>query len=224
MAADLGTLRSLNAERWAAAKLTRPGFASVAKSLVAPIAKARYVAVQNKTGVPWFFIAVVHERESSQRWDRSLAQGDPWNAVSVHVPAGRGPFVSWEDAAIDALVNCSPRSAMNKDWSAGGLLTALEQYNGLGYAMRGLPSPYIWSGTNQYKSGKYVRDGVFDPNVVDQQLGCAGLLLAMMTIDPTIRIGGVVPPKPTPAPAPKPAPQLSLVQRIANLIISIFRR
>lgn len=223
--ADLSTLRKLNAERWAHARLTRPGFASVAKALVSPVAKGRYMAVQNRTGVPWFFIAVVHERESSQRWDRSLAQGDPWNAVSVHVPAGRGPFTSWEEAAVDALVNCPPRAAKNTDWSPGGLLTMLEQYNGLGYAVRGLPSPYVWSGTDQYKSGKYVRDGVFDADVVDQQLGCAGLLMSMMTLDPTIKIGAAPPPKPTPAPqpaAPQPAP--SLIQRLVAVLASIFRR
>jgi lysozyme family protein len=84
--------------------------------------------------VPWAFIAVAHERESSQDWTGILAQGDPWNRVSVHVPAGRGPFKSWEDAAIDALVNCAPHAAQNKDWSIGGTLTMLEQYNGLGYA------------------------------------------------------------------------------------------
>ena len=76
---------------------------------------------------------------------------------------GEGRSGSWEEAAIDALVNCAPRAARNKDWSIGGTLTKLEQYNGLGYAARGRPSPYIWSGTDQYKSGKYVRDGVYDP-------------------------------------------------------------
>ena len=182
---DLVALRAANARRWAAARPMR-NFSSVAKHLVEPVAKSRYVAVSKKTGVPWWFIAVAHERESSQSWKGSLAQGDPWNKVSVHVPAGRGPFNSWEDAAVDALVNCAPFAARNKDWSIGGSLTMLEQYNGLGYFKRGLPSPYIWSGTDQYKSGKYVRDGVFNPGAVDQQLGCAGLIMAMMALDPSI--------------------------------------
>lgn len=59
----------------------------------------------------------------------------------------------------------------------------------IGYASRGRPSPYIWAGTDQYVSGKYVRDGVYDPNAVDQQLGCAGMLLAMMQIDSSIKFG-----------------------------------
>jgi hypothetical protein len=110
------------------------------------------------------------------------------------VPIGRGPFKSWEEAAYDALVNCPPYASRNKDWTPGGLLTLLEGYNGFGYAARGLPSPYIWSGTDQYKSGKYVADHVFDPNVVDKQLGCAGVLLAMQQLDATIKFE-----------APKPA-------------------
>jgi hypothetical protein len=103
----------------------------------------------------------------------------------VHVPAGRGPFISWEAAAVDALVNCSAYAARNADWSIGQALTKLEEYNGLGYAARGQPSPYLWSGTDQYRSGKYVRDGVYDANAVDSQLGCAGLLKAMAALDPS---------------------------------------
>ena len=69
----------------------------------------------------------------------------------------------------------------------------LEEYNGLGYASRGVPSPYVWSGTDQYRSGKYVRDGVYDPNAVDSQLGCAGLLMAMMALDRSIDFGSKLP-------------------------------
>jgi lysozyme family protein len=131
---DLIALKAANAN------LNR-NFSSVAAHLVSPVAKARYQAVEAKTGVPWFVIAVIHERESSQDWTGSLAQGDPWNRVSVHVPAGRGPFKSWEDAAVDALVNCPPYAARNKDRSTGGLLTMLEQYNGVGYANKGRRRP-----------------------------------------------------------------------------------
>ena len=181
------TLKTANAKRWANAKVTR-NFSTIAKNLVA--SKPRYQKVEAKTGVPWFVIAVIHMRESSQSWLGSLAQGDPWNRVSTHVPKGRGPFNSWEEAAIDALVNCAPYASRNKDWSVGGTLALLEGYNGLGYASRGRASPYIWAGTNQYTSGKYVADGVFDPNHVDTQPGCAGMILAMMAIDPSIKLGG----------------------------------
>jgi lysozyme family protein len=181
---DLVALKAANEKRWASAKLTA-NYSRIAKALVD--AKPRYQSVETKTGVPWPVIAVIHMRESSQSWGRSLAQGDPWDRVSTRVPAGRGPFKSWEEAAIDALANCAPYLARNRDWSIAETLTKLEQYNGLGYAARGRPSPYIWSGTSQYKSGKYIRDGVYDPHAVDRQPGCAGLLIEMMALDASIR-------------------------------------
>lgn len=182
---DLTALRMRNAARWARVRLTRgPEFSRPAAKAVAN--KASYGEIEARTGVHWVFVAVTHYRECSQDFSRSLAQGDPWNERSRHVPAGRGPFRSFEDAAVDALVNCAPRAATNTDWSIAGMLTLLERYNGLGYFKRGLPSPYIWSGTDQYTRGKYVADGKFDPNVVDKQLGCAGLILAMQKLDSSI--------------------------------------
>ena len=169
-----------NAQRWASAKLTRgPEFTPVAKRLT--VNQARYKGITTKTGVPWFVIAVIHEREAGYdpQFTRNIANGEPWNRQTKLVPKGRGPFDNFEEAAYDALVNCAPYAAKNKDWSAGGTLSLLERYNGLGYHNRGLPSPHIWSGTDQYKKGKYVADGVFDPEKVDKQLGCAGLLMAM---------------------------------------------
>jgi lysozyme family protein len=224
---DIITLKAANAQRWASARLTW-NFASVAKHLVSLDAKSRYQAVAAKTGVPWPAIAVIHERECSQDWTGSLAQGDPWNRVSVHVPAGRGPFKSWEEAAVDALNNCAPYAGRNKDWSIAGLLTKLEEYNGLGYAARGVPSPYVWSGADQYRSGKYVRDGVYDPHAIDGQLGCAGLLMAMMALDPTITFTGVTltPADPkTPGPEPsvtKPA-KGSIGAWIASILSAILK-
>lgn len=218
-----------NAARWKVAKLTRAAeMTPVAKRLVA--AKARYKAVEAKTNVPWFIVAVIHQRESSQNFERSLAQGDPWNAVSTHVPKGRGPFPNWEAAAIDALVICPPHAAQWTDWSPGGAMTLLELYNGLGYCSRGLPSPYVWSGTDQYAKGKYVSDGVFDPNAVDKQLGCAGLLLAMQVVDPTIHLGAVaehLPVTPVPPVVPKPMtppPQPGWLAALGHAIASIFKR
>lgn len=218
---DLVALKAANEKRWANAKLTA-NYATIAKSLVA--VKSRYQAVEVKTGVPWAVIAVIHERESSQNWGRSLAQGDSWDRVSVHVPAGRGPFKSWEEAAVDSLVNCAPYAARNKDWSIGGSLTKLEEYNGLGYASRGKPSPYLWAGTNQYTSGKYVRDGVYDPNVVDRQPGCVNLLLEMMALDPSITFTGAkITPPPIPAEKPLPA-QSNWLSSLISAFVSIFKR
>jgi lysozyme family protein len=133
MSVDLGSLKARNRVRWSVAKITRgPEFAPVAKRLVA--AKDRYQSVSRRTGVPWFVIAVIHEREASQNWNTQLGQGDPLNRVSTHVPKGRGPFPTWEDGAYDALALCAPFAAKWRDWTPGGTMTLLEEYNGLGYA------------------------------------------------------------------------------------------
>jgi lysozyme family protein len=201
MPTDLAALKALNAQRWANAKLTRgPEFVAPATKAFAN--KARYQSIETRCGVSWLFIAVSHYRESTQNFSKSLAQGDPWNQVSTHVPAGRGPFASFEDAAVDALVNCAPHAATNTDWSIAGMLTLLERYNGLSYANAGRPSPYVWSGTTIYDppngpGGKVLVDhGPIEDiypsgprkgqRVVDLQLGCAGLIMAIMKLDPSI--------------------------------------
>lgn len=217
--ADIPALIARNAQRWKDAKLTRgPEFAPVARRLSAN--RERYQAIADKTDIPyWQVVAVIHEREAGYdpHFKANIAQGDPWNEKSTHHPAGRGPFQSWEDAAYDALVNCAPYAARNKDWSAGGTLTLLERYNGLAYANAGVPSPYIWSGTDQYKIGKVTRDhGPIEP-VVDKQLGCAGLLMAMgVTFDVAIP-----PPPDIPAPQPAPTPT-SFWQELIAAALSIF--
>lgn len=204
MAINIPALTEQNSARWSKAKLTRAAeFMTPAKVAVAN--KGRYLAIARAAGMPdiaWVFIAVSHYRESSQNFSKSLAQGDAWNKESIHVPAGRGPFKSFEDAAVDALVNCGPHAARLKDWSIGGMLTNLERFNGVGYYIRELPSAYVWSGTDKYEKGKFVADGVFDPNKVDQQLGVAGLILTMMQLDPSIRFDG-----PAPQVQPKPVVQ-----------------
>ena len=186
---DLAKQKAVELQRWQLAHI-RPEWQqlinTVARHLVDPGAKTRYQAVAQTTSVPWPVIAVIHERESSQSWTASLAQGDPWNRSSIHVPKGRGPFHSWEEAAVDALENCAPFAAKWTDWSISGALCLLEQYNGEGYWMHGIPSPYLWSGTDQYRRGKYTADGHLDLFAVDRQTGCAALLMGMAVLDSTV--------------------------------------
>ncbi|HEY2810539.1 MAG TPA: hypothetical protein VGJ00_04020 [Rhabdochlamydiaceae bacterium] len=175
------------------------GLANVAKRLINPMAKERYQYIEATTGVPWFIIAVIHEREASQNFSRQLAQGDPLSQVSTHVPKGRGPFLNHPNdppghdafyrGALDALIDCAPHASKWKDWSPGGALTLLEEYNGLGYYNKGIPSPYVWSGSDQYTTGKYVADGVFSSTTIDVQPGCAPIIKIMMQLDPTIKFG-----------------------------------
>lgn len=206
---DINTLYEANAKRWAACSITRgPEYHTPVERIQA--AENRYKRVQAMTGVSWVFVACTHYRESNLNFNTQLGQGDPLGAVSTHVPKGRGPFSTFEDGCYDALVNCAPFAARIHDWSLPDMLTILEMYNGLGYARRGVPSPYVWSGTDQYTSGKYIRDGVYDQGTVDKQLGVAGLIKALPDVSTVLATN--IPPiviKPSTASVAPPGPILN---------------
>jgi lysozyme family protein len=202
---DIAALTAANAKRWKAMHINddrRNEIDVVARRLIS--GKSRYQEISAATGVPWSVVAVIHEREASGSWGANIAQGDPWNRVSTHVPAGRGPFISFKAAAIDALTKCPPYAGAWRDWSPGGAMTLLEQYNGLAYASHGVPSPYVWSGTDQYTTGKVLVDhGPIMP-VADKQLGCAALIYRMAQIDSSAGFDGASA-KPPALPLPHPA-------------------
>lgn len=199
-------LINLNQKRWNDAHIPAnkgPAFKTVADTLMRPENRYQYQSVSDrlqKEGyiIPWWFIAVAHYREAgfdehgNPRWDTYLGNGQPLNKKTTIVPKGRGPFKTWADGAVDALVNAPPYAAKNTDWSVGGALTKLEEYNGLGYFNKGKSSPYIWSGTDQYVKGKYVADGAYNPNYIDKQLGCAGILKFMGVFKAPVGVGTTV--------------------------------
>lgn len=128
--------------------------------------KSRYQSVASQTGVPAELIAAIHWREASGNFNRRLHDGGSLSGYS-----------SWEASAVDALSGGYGNIDLNdiNTW-----YDFAERYNGLGYKNKGLPSPYVWAGTTNYTSGKYVADGVFDPGYVDQQLGVAVMLKAIL--------------------------------------------
>lgn len=191
----LDNLKSANLKRFVNVKLTK-NYSSIVNKILAN--KERYVAVQNKTRVPWPVIAAIHVREASMSFNTQLAQGDPLNQISIHVPKGQGPYFgkdAWERAALIALEDTG--GTKWGDWTAGGWTTFLEKYNGLGYANKGRPSPYVWAGTNQYTSGKYIADGEYSSTAVDTQPGCANLILALAKLDPSINVNNLSISKPS---------------------------
>ena len=126
--------------------------------------------------VPWPVIACIHSLEGSLRWDNNLHNGQSWDRKTTIVPKGRGPFSSWEEAAMDALF--LKKRIIPKEWTIEATLDFLERYNGLGYRKyhKDVNTPYLWSGTNQYSKGKYVRDGEYDPSAVSKQVGAVLIL------------------------------------------------
>ncbi len=129
--------------------------------------KSRYEAVESATGVPAELIAAIHWREASGNFNSRLHDGGSLSGYS-----------SWEEAAIDALTSGS-YGTITEDISSW--YDFAEHYNGMGYSNRGVSSPYVWAGTTNYTSGKYVADGVYDSGYVDKQLGVAVMLQAILT-------------------------------------------
>ena len=154
---------------------------AVDKAVDALIAsKRRYKTVGGPLGIPWQMVAVVHNMEASQNFRCHLHNGDPLSARTRQIPKGRprtgSPPFTWEYSASDAL--SSDGLADWKDWSIPGLLYCLERYNGWGYRKHhpSVKSPYLWSGSNHYRAGKYVADGTWSDSAVSKQLGAATLL------------------------------------------------
>jgi lysozyme family protein len=159
------------------------GFKAIAQRILAH--KDRYEEVEKLTGVAWPIIAMLHIRESDGYFDTYLGNGQSLHHVTTIVPRGRGPFPSWEVGAVDALK--LDGLADVKDWRLEKMLFWAESFNGWGYAGKGLPSPYIWGGTNIQKPGKYVSDGKWNGRVMDPQPGCAPILKTLMSMDSTIQ-------------------------------------
>lgn len=166
-----------------------------AKTIIAN--KERYIDIERDTGVPWPLIGVLHLRESSMDFNTYLGNGQPLNMRTTIEPTGRGPFRSFKEGAIDALridaltavVQSTDRWDLGRSWGSWPIEKMIhyaERLNGLGYWYKGLPSPYVWGGSNVQVRGKYVSDGNFDPNEMDRQPGCAPILWMIGSLDTSI--------------------------------------
>ena len=142
-----------------------------------------YADIGLATGVPWWFIALLHMMESNNDFTKHLHNGDSLKARTVQIPPGRpvegNPPFTFEESAIDALEY--EKLDQWEEWTIPGILFQIESYNGFGYRRwhPEVKSPYLWSGTNHYTKGKYVADGKFYPDAVSKQVGVACFLKAM---------------------------------------------
>lgn len=160
--------------------------------------KEAFEGVSSQTGVPWWVIGILNVMESGQDFNGTLLNGDAWNQVTKHYPSGLGPWSSWRQAAVFALQHEA------KGW--GFILQTypwhkleeifyfLECYNGHNARLaEGAAidppnaSPYIYSATQFYRSGKRTEvlgsdgkyHGAFDKNLVSSQVGCMALAKAL---------------------------------------------
>jgi len=141
----------------------------------------RYRIVSNACGVPEKLIFALHYRESSLNFNGVLHNGEQILGTGKKtslVPKGRGPFSTWEKAAVDALM--LKESIFPKVWDFNSILEFAERFNGLGYRKRGELSPYVWAGTEKHdETGKYVADGKYSSTAIEKQLGVASILIGL---------------------------------------------
>ena len=155
--------------------------------------KPRYQQVSATTRVPWFIIAVLHEREASANFAGVLHNGEEIIGTGRRtrlVPPNRGPFATWEESAVDALMMPPHKLHEVGSWTVERACYEIEKYNGFGYRKFNVPSPYLWSFSTIYSSGKYVRDGVFSAGEVDKQCGTMPVIKRMMELDASVRFDG----------------------------------
>lgn len=146
--------------------------------------KSLYIASEAATGVPWFFIAGLHYRERGCNFMYQVLNGEPYRFKTTKVPVGYGPWPDWPSSTRFAMAHWKMKFPEWKDKTliVPKMIMEWEDWNGEGYEnWHKKDSPYSWSGSDHGLGlGKYASDGKYDPNMVDQQVGCAVLLRAAM--------------------------------------------
>lgn len=157
---------------------------------------ARYLALQDKHGVPAAVIMCIHERESGGSFAHNLANGEPLfnrdgtGHITKIVPLNKGPWKTFEESAAWSFKYQGLDKIGLKNWTVSRMAYIIEGYNGYGYDMRGLRSPYLWGGTNYQQPGKFKSDGPegFDPNYWDTQLGAMAVYAAIVKVHPELAV------------------------------------
>lgn len=187
----------------------RPNRAAAVNRIVEDIAQdpesRQYKNLEAAMGIPWFFIAAVHQMESDRSFKRHLHNGDSLLRQTVRHPPNRPPHpppvggFTWIQSATDALG--MKRLGPNTNWSLAGTLYQLERYNGMGYRQKHphVLSPYLWSFSEHYTRGKYASDGVWSETLVSKQCGAAVILRRMSEL-------GLIEFRDQPAPSPDARP------------------
>jgi lysozyme family protein len=144
--------------------------------------QARYERIGEDNGVPWFMVGVIHSLEGDLDFATHLHNGDSLRRRTVNDPKGRPPGhpppFTFEESAKDALA--FDRMNTNLEPSFAGICFKLEGFNGFGSRARGIHTPYLWSFSNHYASGKFTSDNNFDPNAVSKQCGGAVILRRLL--------------------------------------------
>jgi lysozyme family protein len=144
-----------------------------------------YRNIELKTGIPFWFVASLHYMECDLDFAQHLANGDPIDEATTNEPKGI-PAGTWESCAIASL-RIKGWLAKDLDWANPlKCLWRAEMWNGWGYRLYhpSTLSPFLWSGTNHYISGKYISDGSWSDTAVSKQIGIVPIWMALGIIHP----------------------------------------
>jgi lysozyme family protein len=147
--------------------------------------RPRYATVEQRNNVPWYVIGTIHNLEASFNFAAHLHNGDDIRKKTHTEPKGlpknwEPPKSSkdWEESAYDALRHDG--FSGNDDWSLARTFYLLEGYNGWGPRQaHGIHTPYLWSFSEHYTTGKYDFDGHWNPTLTSDQCGAAVLMKAL---------------------------------------------
>ncbi|MEW5851266.1 MAG: peptidoglycan-binding protein [Myxococcota bacterium] len=139
--------------------------------------------IARRANLPPSLVAGIWYREASLRDGVYLHNGDPLGRPTTHVPRGisfrRDQFVEAAVHALNQKRHVADQLGLNyNSRDPAAMATYAEFYNGLGYRNHGRVSPYAFAGTDQYRGGMYVRDGVYSANTWDRRPGVLAIATA----------------------------------------------
>lgn len=138
---------------------------SAAKQIADLVNMGKYNNISSKTNIPTYVIGILHYREASLNFNKRLQDGNNLD-----------PGMTFDQDAISILLKIFGTHA---NWSTiSNVLKHIESYNGFGYTGDNIKnnSPYVWSGTDLYTSGKFIGDKIYNSSYKDTQIGAAAIM------------------------------------------------
>jgi lysozyme family protein len=159
--------------------------------------KAAFVELSDRTPnrTPAAFIMAVAMREMSGNTRCFLGNGQALSRRTTITPKGLGPWLQpYPENFIQGGLLALHIDGIDKitQWSLPRAAYESEALNGFGYMSKGIPSPYVFGGTNIQRKGKYVSDGNYDPNTMDTQLGTLTIIERLFDLDASLKFGDVI--------------------------------
>jgi lysozyme family protein len=102
---------------------------------------------------------------------------------AVESPPHPGPLPASGERETPGVVQTSDTCLLMPGWTWPRSCYEGELFNGFGPRAHGRRTGYLWSWTNIYTGGKYVADGKWDPDHIDEQCGMVPMMAALLRLD-----------------------------------------